>query len=75
MFLLAHPKASNFELKSPTNRKVADGLKKWKMRVSIWAVDGSQSEVLVARKFKIDGQGFVFGYDIEISIPKFFVYN
>ena len=45
------------------------------MRVSIWAVDGSQSEVLVARKFKIDCQGFIFGYDIEISIPKFFVYN
>ena len=29
------------------------------------AVDGSQSEVLVARMFKIDCQGFVFGYDIE----------
>ena len=25
--------------------------------------------------FKIDYQGFVVSYDIEISIPKFFVYN
>ena len=41
----------------------------------MWAVNGGQSEVLVARKFKIDCQGFVVGYDIKISIPKFFVYN
>ena len=39
------------------------------------AVNGGQSEVLVAREFKIDCQSFVVGYDIKISIPKFFVYN
>ena len=27
------------------------------------------------RKFKIDCQGFIFGYDIEITIPMFFVYD
>ena len=33
------------------------------------------TKVLVVRKFKIDCQGFVFGYDIEITIPIFFVHN
>ena len=55
--------------------KIVDGLKKWEIWFSIWAVNGGQSEVLVAGKFKIDYQGFVVGYDIEISIPKFFAYN
>ena len=55
--------------------KIVDGLKKWKIWFSIWAVNGGQSEVLVTRKFKIDCQGFGVGYDIEISIPKVFVYN
>ena len=31
--------------------------------------------ILVVRKFKIICKGFVFGYDIEITIPIFFVYN
>ena len=43
-------------------------LEKRRVRISIWAVNGSQSEVLVMRKFEIDCQGFVFGYDIEIFI-------
>ena len=46
-----------------------------KVRISIQAVNGCQSKVLVVRKFKIDCQGFVFGYDTEITIPIVFVYN
>ena len=56
-------------------REVVYGLEKRRARISIWAVNGSQSEVLVMRKFEIDCQGFVFGYDIEIFIPIFFVDN
>ena len=37
----------------------------------IWAVNGSQSEVLVIGNFKINCQG----HDIEIISPIFFVYN
>ena len=43
-----------------------------KVRISIRAVNGCQSKVLVVRKFKIDCQGFIFGSDIEITIPIFF---
>ena len=46
----------------------------WKrVRIFIWAVNGSQNEVLVMRKFNVDCQGFVVGYDIKIFIPIFFV--
>ena len=72
VFFLAQPKDSNFELKSPTNMTLSD---KWKGRISIWAVNGCQSEGLVIRKFKLDCQGFVVGYDIKIMIPIFFIYN
>ena len=45
------------------------------VRISIWAVNGCQSEVLVIRKFEIDCQGFLIGYDIEVLIPVLFIYN
>ena len=56
-------------MKSPTNmtlsdRYVVDGLKECQIRISIWAVNGCQSEVLVIGNFKINCQGFVIGYDI-----------
>ena len=56
-------------------REVVYGLEKRRVRISIRALSGSQSEVLVMRKFEIDCQGFVFGYDIEIFISIFFVDN
>ena len=54
-------------------REVVYGLEKRRVRISIRAVNGSQNDVLVMRKFKVDCQGFVVGYDIEIFIPIFFV--
>ena len=54
-------------------REVVYGLEKRRVRISIRAVNGSQNEVLAMRKFKVDCQGFVVGYDIEIFIPIFFV--
>ena len=54
-------------------REVVYGLEKRRVRISIRAVNASQNEVLVMRKFKVDCQGFVVGYDIEIFIPIFFV--
>ena len=54
-------------------REVVYGLEKRRVRISNWAVNGSQIEVLIVRKFKVDCQGFVVGYDIEIFIPIFFV--
>ena len=71
---MAQLKDSNFELKSPTNMTSSERLKR-RTGISIRAVNGSQSKILVVRKFKVDCQGFVFGYDIEIFIPIFFVYN
>ena len=50
-------------------------MKERRTGISIRAVNGSQSKILVVRKFKVDCQGFVFSYDIEIFIPVFFVYN
>ena len=50
-------------------------MKECQIKVSIWVINGCQSEVLVIGKFKIDCQGFVIRYDIEITIPIFFVYN
>ena len=79
MFFWAHPlKDSSFELKSPTNMSLSERLfMVWKreelVNGSKWAVNGSQNEVLVMRKFKVDCQGFVVGYVIEIFIPIFFV--
>ena len=43
-----------------------DGFKQPEIRFSIWAVNGSQNEVLVVRKINVDYQGFVIGHDIEI---------
>ena len=54
-------------------REVVYGLEKRKVRISIRAVNGSQNEVLVMRKFKVDCQGFLVNYDVEIFIPIFFV--
>ena len=48
-------------------------MKECQVRVSFWAVNGSQSEILVIRKFKIDCQGFVIGYDIEITMPIYYI--
>ena len=53
--------------------EVVYGLEKRRVRISIPAVNGSQNEVLVMKKFKVDCQGFVVGCDIEIFIPIFFV--
>ena len=57
------------------SREDINGLKKLEVSISILAVNGCQSKGLVVRNFKIDCQGFVFGYDTEITIPIFFVYN
>ena len=51
--------------KHDITREVVCGLEKRRVRISIWAVNGNQSEVLVIRNFEIDCQGFIFGYDIE----------
>ena len=79
VFFLAQPKASNFELKSPTNMtlsgKVVDDFEKLKVRISIWAVNGSQNQVLVVRKVDINHQGFVVGYDIKICVTVFIINN
>ena len=69
----------NIKLKSPTNMTLSDRLlmvlKECQIRISISAVHGCKSEVLVIGKFKINCQGFVIGYDIEITIPTFFIYK
>ena len=56
-------------------RKVVDSFKQPKIRISIRAVNDTQSEVLVVRKVNVDNQGFVIGYDIEINVTVFFVNN
>ena len=79
MFYLAQLKASNSELKSPTNITLSERL----LMVSnslgfgfpFWAVNGGQDEVLVVRKISVDYQGFVIGYDIEIYVTVFFINN
>ena len=53
MFFLAQPKASNFEFKSPTNMTLS-GFEKAKVRISIYAVNGSQNQVLVVRIVNVD---------------------
>ena len=80
MFFLAQPKASNFELKLPTNMTLSErllmyGFGKPKVRISIWAVNGSQNQVMVVRKVNVDHQDFVVGYDIKIYVTVFFINN
>ena len=76
MFFLAQPKDSGFELKSQTKMTLSDRLFIWfeecEVRIYISAVNGCQSEVLFVRKFKIDCEGIIIGYDIEIIIPILF---
>ena len=71
VFFWAQPKDSSFELKSPTNMTLSDKL------LMVWAVNGCQSDILFVNviKFEVDCQGFIIGYDIEIIIPIFFIYN
>ena len=45
------------------------------MDITIWAVNGSQNEVLVVRKINVNYEGFVIGYDINIYIKVFFISN
>ena len=45
------------------------------IRISIWAVNGSQNQVLVVRKVSVDHQGFAVGYDIKIYVTVFFINN
>ena len=77
MFFLAQPKASRrlriqIADKNDIVGKIVDGFKQPRIRFSIWAVNGSQNEVLVFRKINVDYQGFVLGYDIEIYVEAFF---
>ena len=55
--------------------KVFNGFKQPKVQISIWAVNGSQNEVLVVRKVSVNHQCFVIGYDIEIYVMVFFIDN
>ena len=52
-----------------------DGFKQTTIRFSIWAVNGSQNEVLVVTKINVNHQGFVVGYDIEIYVAVFLIDN
>ena len=45
------------------------------VRISIWAVNGSENQVLVVRKVNVDHRGFVVGYDIKIYVTVFFINN
>ena len=48
--------------------KVVNGFEKPKVRISIWAVNGSLSQVLVVREVYVDHQGFAAGYNIKICV-------
>ena len=55
LFSLAQPKDCNFELKSPTNLTLSERLLMVSktlslVRISIWAVNGSQSQVLLLER-------------------------
>ena len=39
--------------------KVVDGFKQPKVRIFIWAVNGSENEVLVVRKVNVNQQGLI----------------
>ena len=43
--------------------------------ISIWAINGSQNQVLVVREVDVNHQGFVVGYDIKICVTVFFINN
>ena len=80
MFFLTQSKACNFELKSPTNmtsseRMIMVSKRLSLVRISIWAVNGSQNQVLVVTKVNVNHQGFVVGYGIKIYVTVFFIYN
>ena len=70
---------SNLELTSPTNmtllERLLNGFKQPRVRISIWAVNGSQNQVLVVRMVNVDHQGFVIDYDIKIYAMVFFINN
>ena len=51
---------------------VVNGFKMFKVRISIWTVNGSQNQVLVARRVNVNHHGFVIGYDIKIYVTVFF---
>ena len=48
--------------------KIVNGSEKPKILISIWAVNGSQNQVLGVRKVNVNHQEFVVGYDIKISV-------
>ena len=79
LFFLAQPKASNLikiANKHDIVGKVINGFKQPRVRISIWAVNGSQNEVLVVRKIIVDYQDFVISYDnIKIYVTVFFINN
>ena len=56
-------------------RKVVNCFEKPKVRISIWAVNGSQNQVLFVIKLNVGHQGFVVGYDIKIYVTVFFINN
>ena len=41
--------------------------------IYIWAVNGSQNQVMAVRRVNVDHQGFVDGYDIKICVTVFFI--
>ena len=55
--------------------KIVNGFEKPKVRISIWAVNGSQNQVLGVRKVNVNHQGFVVGYGIKICVAVFFINN
>ena len=73
--------AENFQLKIEIAHKhdivgkVVDSFKQPKIPISVRTVNGSQNEVLVARKVDVNNQGFVVGYDIKIYVTIFFINN
>ena len=71
MFFLAQAKASNFELKSPTNMTLSERLLMVWFGFFIWTVNGSHNQVLGVRKVYVDHQGFVVSYDIKIYVTIF----
>ena len=69
LFFLAQPKASNLKLKSPTSMTLSERLlivsNSLRFRISSRAVvNGSQNEILVARKVKAKGAEF-YNYTMQ----------
>ena len=71
MFFLAQLQASNFSDNHDIIGKAINGFKQPGVRISIWTVNGSQNEVFVVRKFNVNYQRFIIGYDIEIYVMVF----